>query len=244
MSEQVAEGVWRVPGSRTNLYLVADGDSLTMIDTGYPGDWKLVAAAFERLGRSPADVSAVILTHAHPDHIGSAERMRAEHGAPVHAHRDEAPMVRGERKQQISIGYMVSRIWWPKMFSFVLNATTRGAANPKPVAEPILFEGSSPLDVPGRPVPIHTPGHTDGHCAFQMADRGVLFTGDALVTHDSITQDTGPRLLSEAFNHDQGQTIRSLEMLRKLPAEVLLPGHGEPFRGAPGEAIDQALARL
>jgi hypothetical protein len=64
------------------------------------------------------------------------------------------------------------------------------------------------------------------------------------VTHDSITQETGPRLLGKAFNHDQDQAVPSLELLRHVPAEVLLPGHGEPFRGAPGEAIDQAIGRL
>ncbi len=244
MIEQVADDIWRVPGSRTNLYILAEGLSLTLIDTGYPGDWREITDAIVNLNRSLTDVEAVVLTHAHPDHIGSAERLRTEHDAAVYCHRDEAPMARGEKKQQITIGYMLSRLWWPKMMTFVVNALGKGGASPKPVPEPITFEGSEPLDVPGKPIPIHTPGHTDGHCAFHLPDRGVLFTGDGLVTHDSLTQETGPRLLGEAFNHDQARTVESLETLRSIDANLLLPGHGEPFRGSPSDAVDQTLARL
>lgn len=244
MAEQVTDGIWRVSGSRCNFYVIVDGDALTLIDSGYPGDWPKLVQALEHLGRSPADVTAVVLTHAHPDHLGSAERLRARHDAGVHVHEDEAPMARGERKQQITIGYMVSRLWWPKMITFVLNAAGKGGARPTPVGEPITFRGPAPLDVPGRPIPIHTPGHTDGHCAFHLPDRGVLFTGDGLVTHDSLTQETGPRLLGRAFNHDQAEAARSLAILRDIQADLLLPGHGEPLRGSPAAAVDQALARL
>lgn len=245
MTELVAEGVTRVAGSRTILYIVNDGDSLCLVDTGYPRDMEVIAAAIDELGRSLADVSAVLLTHAHVDHIGSAERLRAEHGATVHTHIEEAAHARGEREERITTGYMLSHLWWPRMMSFVLNAVRAGAAKVQHVRELSTFDETPVgLDLPGRPVPVFTPGHTSGHCAFHLPDRGVLITGDALVTHDSLTQKTGPRLLHKAFNHDQDQTVRSLDRLRTLEADILLPGHGEPFRGSPADAVDHALTHV
>lgn len=244
MSEQVAEGVIRVVGSRAVSYIIDDG-SLCLVDAGYPRDLTAIVGAVEGLGRSLADVSTVLLTHAHVDHIGSSEELRAQHGVAVHAHVDEAAHARGEREERISTGYMLSRLWWPKMLSFLFNVVRAGGAKVERVRELSTFdEAWDGLDLPGRPVPVFTPGHTSGHCSFLLPDRGVLFTGDALVTHDSLTQETGPRILHRAFNHDQAETVASLDLLRDVDAEVVLPGHGEPFHGSPADAVDQALAHI
>ncbi len=242
MVAEVADGVTRVAGSRTNLYVVAEGGSICLVDTGYPGDHAKIVAGLAAFGKSLADVEAVLLTHAHVDHIGSAERLRAEHGATVHTHVDEAPHAKGEYEQRITTGYMLSRMWWPKMAAFVLNAVRSGAAKVDHVAEVATFDGAqTPLDLPGRPVPVFTPGHTSGHCAYHFPDRGVLVSGDALVTEDSLTRETGPRLLHSSFNHDQAEAVRSLDRLRGLAADEILPGHGDPYRGTPAQAVEMAL---
>ncbi len=131
------------------------------------------------------------------------------------------------------------------MFTFVLNAVSNGGAKIDRVSEPQTFTDTmGPLDLPGHPTPIFTPGHTSGHCAFHLPDRGVLITGDALITQDPLTRAIGPRLLHKAFNHDQAGAVRSLSRLLELEADVVAPGHGELFHGSPAEAVEQALAAL
>lgn len=241
---QVADGVWQVAGSNTNAFILTDGDDLSLVDSGYPGDRRRLVAALEHLGRSLADVVAVVVTHAHVDHIGSAEMLRQEHGAGILTHAAEAAQARGEKLERISTSYMLSRLWQPQMLRFVVAVIRAGALRLDHVDEVETFDRDAPLDVPGRPVAVFTPGHTSGHSAFHLPERGVLFTGDGLVTEDVLTRETGPRLLAPPFNHDQAQTVASLERLRGLAAEVVLPGHGAPFRGSPAEAVDQAVARL
>ncbi|HZD03331.1 MAG TPA: MBL fold metallo-hydrolase, partial [Longimicrobiales bacterium] len=226
--EQVADGIWKGSGSRNNFYVVRDGESVCLVDTGYPGDLEAVDAACAHVGSSLADVTAVLLTHGHVDHMGSAAAMTTQHGADVHCHTEEAAQVRGERIEQISTLYMVSRLWWPRMFSFVFNAVTMGGGKIDRVAEPRIFTHTmGALDLPGRPIPVFTPGHTSGHCAFHFPDRGALITGDALVTHDPLLQAFGPRLLHRAFNHDHAGAVRSLALLADREADVLAPGHGD-----------------
>lgn len=79
--DQAADGVWFVTGTEVNWVLVADGNEVTLVDTGAPPDLPRVLSCLERIGRAVGDVSTIVLTHAHPDHIGTAEQLRAEHSA-------------------------------------------------------------------------------------------------------------------------------------------------------------------
>jgi glyoxylase-like metal-dependent hydrolase (beta-lactamase superfamily II) len=239
--EQVADGVFRAEGSHTNFALVVDGADVTIIDSGYPKDRDLVDAAVTQIGRTLADVHALVLTHAHVDHKGSAERLRRDHAVPVHCHTDEVRLARGEITQQISL-WELRKAWRPNVFRFALNAIRRGGLNPEHVTEVTTYVDQETLDVPGHPVAIFTPGHTQGHCSIHLPDRGVLVTGDALVTIDLWNpKRVGPQVVRREFNHDHAQTIASLDRLAGLEADVLLPGHGKVWRGAPSMAV--ALAQ-
>ena len=94
--------------------------------------------------------------------------------------------------------------------------------------------------MPGRPRVVTLPGHTPGSVGYLFADRGLLFTGDALVTYDAITGYHGPAVASRAFTHDSRAALASLTTLGTINAGLLLPGHGEPFTGAPADAAAQA----
>lgn len=96
------------------------------------------------------------------------------------------------------------------------------------------------LDVPGRPQPIRTPGHTEGHVSFLLAERGVLFAGGALLTLDPLTRAEGPRLPPDVLNTDPEQVRTSLDALEQADAGTLLPGHGEPWTGSMADAVARA----
>ena len=109
------------------------------------------------------------------------------------------------------------------------------------VTDPRTVDGDRLLpDVPGRPRAVMLPGHTPGSVGYLFADRGLLFTGDALVTYDGITGHRGPAVVSRAFTHDSRAALASLTALAAVDASLLLPGHGEPFPGTPADAATQA----
>src|SRR5690242_721306 len=79
-----------------HAYLWCGTDGLTLVDTGMPGSAPRIAEAVETLGFRREDVRRVLLTHGHVDHVGSAAEVAGWGDVVVAAHRDEAPVVRGE----------------------------------------------------------------------------------------------------------------------------------------------------
>lgn len=237
---EVASGVWHARGKHVGWVLVTDGDSVTLVDTGYPGDRARVLASLERIGRRPPDVAAVLLTHAHPDHLGSAEYFRSSISKPVLVHEDEMANATGERIEQVSTATLLKRAWRPSVLLWSRDVIALGAERVERLpavdtfAEPVI-------DVPGQPRPVFTPGHTSGHCAFHLPERGVLLAGDALMTDHALARATEPRLLPDFFHADTARARSSLKALANLEAEVVVPGHGPAYRGSPSSAVAAAL---
>jgi glyoxylase-like metal-dependent hydrolase (beta-lactamase superfamily II) len=241
--DHVADGVWLVTGTDVNWVLVADGDEVTLVDTGEPRDLPRVLSSLERIGRALGDVAAVVLTHAHPDHIGAAERLRADRGIPVRLLEAEAAHARGQIIEEAPALQVLRAAWRPTVLLWVLRILRAGATRAERLTEVKPFEtGSGPLDVPGRLVPVPTPGHTSGHCAFHLPERGVLIAGDALITAHPAGRTTGPQLCPRMFNYDEAAAVASLQALAGLSADAVLPGHGPAYRGSPASAVEQALA--
>lgn len=244
-TEQVADGVHRFADGLVNWYLVQDGDELLLVDSGWPDSWSRIVAAVEGLGRRPGDLRSVLLTHGHADHLGAAEKIRREWGTPVRARDVEVDRVRGKAPRSSSFALvpgLLPHLWRPSAFGFVLHAARHGFMTPRWVQEVTPFSAGDVLDLPGRPTAVATPGHTAGHTSYVLPDRGVLLAGDALVTLDVLTRDPGPRLLPDPLTDDPAAARASLDALAALDAELLLPGHGEPWQGTPAAAVRLARA--
>jgi glyoxylase-like metal-dependent hydrolase (beta-lactamase superfamily II) len=238
--EEIADGVWRLGTRFVNFYLIREGRSLTLVDSGFPAYAKQVAGVLATLGHQPSDVEALLLTHAHTDHCGGAAEIQALTGARIYVHDGDAPLALGE--QQASVSGIARRAWRPFLMRYMVHAVRNGAAKSHAVDQVEAVKVSAALEVPGRPVAIHTPGHSAGSCAFLIKERGVLFSGDALSTLDALTGKDAPTIGPRGFNADDQQAVESVAALRLVEADVILPGHGRPLRGDTRTAIDAALA--
>ena len=238
---EVAEGVHRLTNGVANFYLIVESRKLVLVDAGAPKDWALFNQALRDLGLSAGDLDAVLLSHAHTDHTGFAEHARATTGARVWIHEQDAQMARtgrvGPRDGKTS-AYLLHGAFWRT--AFVLGR--RGGAKIVPIQEVSGFNDGEVLDVPGSPRVVHAPGHTDGSAAILLEDRGILFTGDVLCTHNAYTGRVGPQIMPSGLNADTPEALASVASLEGIKAGLLLPGHGDPWTGGVEDAIRRAQA--
>jgi glyoxylase-like metal-dependent hydrolase (beta-lactamase superfamily II) len=241
LQPNVAEGVHRVEDAYTNWYVIEDGDELTVVDTGHPRSWESLQELLRRIGKPQSAVAAVVLTHAHFDHMGFAERARSELGVPVWAHETEVPVTRHPWRydhERSRIPYMLRHPGFDRAF-FAMAAM--GALWVKGAGEVRTYADDAVLDVPGRPHVLFTPGHTYGHCSLHLPDRGAVIVGDAFVTYNPYRASKGPQIVSGAATADSAQALASLDALARVDG-VALTGHGDPWTDGLGAAVDRARA--
>jgi glyoxylase-like metal-dependent hydrolase (beta-lactamase superfamily II) len=230
---KVAPGIHRVgDNSMINSYLVEESSEVTIIDAGVPGYYKDIAGELAAMGRSPADVRALVLTHGHSDHIGFAERLRRERQTPVSVHEADAALARGEVPNPAK-GY--GRIKLGPFLGFFWFALLHGGLRTPKLHEVATFGDGATLDVPGSPRVILTPGHTPGSVALHVPSLNALFVGDAFATYAVTTGARGPQVAP--FTADAAQAVASLTRLEGISADLVLPGHGDPWTGGVQEAI-------
>jgi glyoxylase-like metal-dependent hydrolase (beta-lactamase superfamily II) len=234
--DKLADGVYRLGTDWVGWYLYDVDGAVTVVDCGFSGYFEQLPAALSELGRSLDAVAAVVLTHYHSDHVGSAERIRTESGATVFAPAGDAA---GVRSGKVPIpGGLASSLWRPTMMRYMAHAVRNGGAKVTPVRDVRTYGDGEVLEVPGGLRAIHTPGHTGGHCSLLADGAGVLFAGDALGTVNARFEEAEPQLLP--FNEDAGRARDSLSRLEGLSASVVVFGHGRPFEGTPAEAVQRA----
>jgi glyoxylase-like metal-dependent hydrolase (beta-lactamase superfamily II) len=238
---EVAKDVFLVHGTDVNWVILRDGTDLTLIDTGYPGDFGRLEDSLGVIGRRPEDVRAVLLTHAHVDHIGGATRLNDKYGAAVYTDAREARHARREFLEQAGPLDVAANLWRPGVAPWLVRVMRVGATKRSGVPSAQPFPHAGPLDVPGAPVPVPTRGHTSGHTAYHLPEVGAVVTGDELVTWHAVTRHHGPQVLPAFFNH--GDPAQALAALEGLNADLILPGHGDELRRPISDAVQEARTR-
>jgi glyoxylase-like metal-dependent hydrolase (beta-lactamase superfamily II) len=241
LHENVAPGVHRIEDAFKNWYLVEEGSRITIVDAGVPSSWRSFEEALGWIGGSRDDVDAVVLTHAHFDHVGFAERARSELNVPVYVHENDVPVTKHPWRYDHERHRAYYFATQPRALPIVATFLRHRAFWPAPIQEVTRYENGT-LPVPGSPRVVVTPGHTLGHCALHLPDRDVLIAGDAIVTLDPYTARKGPRLVARAATVDSERNLASLEGLADTGARTVLMGHGEPWTEGVESLVAEARA--
>jgi glyoxylase-like metal-dependent hydrolase (beta-lactamase superfamily II) len=239
LQRDAAPGIHRVEDAYVNWYVVEGDDrALTIVDAGLPRSWSSLQSALRELGRSLDDVRALVLTHAHFDHVGFAERLRRR-GVAVMVTPEDAELARHPlryRSERSRLPYLLR----PQTMRIFGAMTAAGAPLTPAIRRVTTFSDGERLAVPGSPQVVATPGHTFGHVALAFPDRDAVIAGDAIVTLDPYTGLAGPRLVARAATADSAAAWASLDRLAALEATTVLTGHGPPWTQGTATAVDHA----
>ena len=234
---KLASNLHRVGSDIVNSYLVVDSEGVTVIDAGLPGYWSRLQAELAAIGKSVADVRALILTHGDTDHIGFAARLYRDAGVVPYIHEADVPRAHLEVKKPNS-GWGPVKVG--ALASFLFYSARNGGLRIKPAAELQTVADGTTLDVPGSPRIIHVPGHTPGSIAVHVPAVDALFLGDTMTTRNVLTGVTGPK--PAPFTLEPDQAVASLDKIADLDATWVLPGHGPAWDGGVPEAVRQIRA--
>lgn len=231
--KEVAEDVFFVQGPAVNWTILKRDEEFTLIDTGYPGNWPLLQSSINFLGLAMENAAGVLLTHGHSDHIGNAARISAM-GIPVFASHAELPNIRREVLEQVTVKDLGLRILRPRVGAWAIHAIRSGGLSDVAVPGVAAMTQDTLAALPGSPRIIATGGHTSGHASFFVRSAKAVVTGDALITGHAVSPVCGLQLLPAVFHHRPAKILASVEVLKQLGAEIILPGHGPALSSLDG----------
>jgi glyoxylase-like metal-dependent hydrolase (beta-lactamase superfamily II) len=243
--EHLADGISHLKILFVNAYFVETPEteigSWVLVDTGMPKSGGKILRFADKLFGKTRKPTAIILTHGHLDHAGSALFLAEYWNVPIYAHRLEMPYLTGKSDyppQDPTVGGPLA------FMSRLLSSTGFDLRN----RVQQISESGEILEMPGWQI-IHTPGHTPGHISlFRKSDK-TLLAGDALTTMNS---DSWVSVLAERrgfhpppapFTSDWQAARRSVEILAELEPYAVGAGHGKPIRGAKTAQQLKELAR-
>jgi glyoxylase-like metal-dependent hydrolase (beta-lactamase superfamily II) len=215
--KQIIPGVYTFSGLiMGRVYLIEDADGLTIIDTGIPNVVNKIVQQIEGMGRKMQDVKRILITHAHPDHIGGLPELKQVTGAAVMISAIDRPVAEG---RQLA----------PRPPKETLSPLSRLMLAPERLdkgtpVEREIGEGDVLPEVFGGLQVIFTPGHSPGHVSFWQPEKSILFCGDVL-----MRLPWGLSLPVAAYTYDMAENKRSVQKLAQLNPDVICFGHGIPL---------------
>ena len=227
--ETIIRGVYRLSAGYVSAYVIDGDEGVTLVDTLLPNKEQAVADALGQIGRSLEDVSAVLLTHSHADHAGSAAAVKAASGADVYASTGDVAAVRGQEKP--SLPPVAERL-------SILKPLMRLLPAPAPVeVEHVIGEGIG-ARLPENLQVIDTPGHTPGHVSY-LLDRqgGLLVVGDAAVSKRG-------KVARGYMNRAEATFDASLRHIAEFEFERAVFGHADPIRSDAADAFRDFVASM
>lgn len=219
--EKVVDGIYWVKGLIAGrVYLIEGNDGLTLIDTSISNSRGKIEKDLGTLGYSMKDIKRILITHAHPDHIGSVSDMQKASGAQVYVHRRDAPVVRGD--QPIVVPNVAELTGISRV---IVNTMSKTKVEAAPVARE-LNDGDVLDEVLTGFQVVDTPGHSPGHTAYWWPEKRLMFCGDV------VMRLTGR--LSKPFrlaSPDWPEALRSIRKIANMDVDILCLGHGNPYIG-------------
>jgi glyoxylase-like metal-dependent hydrolase (beta-lactamase superfamily II) len=182
------------------------GDQICLIDSGVAGSDGMILDYIKQVGRNPRDITRIILTHSHADHIGGSPALKKQTGCKVAAHIDARPWIENVDRQYAErpVGNFYDLIGGPVEVDFGLKDGDRVD----------LGDGGT-LEI------FHTPGHSDGSISLLYNRDSALFTGDAV-----------PKPASVPIYEDVTVSIESIKKLKQIEGlEVLMASWDDPQFG-------------
>jgi len=219
---EVVPKVHRIPGIRgANAYLLLGGKP-TLVDTGMPGNAETILDYIRSLNLAYVDLTRIILTHYHVDHIGSAAALKQRAFPVVSAHPADARSISGERPQPLPRGALVRLLF------------RLAPALPRfdPIVVDVPIQDGDRLDMLAGATVVHVPGHTPGSIALYFPEERLLICGDA-INHRGNRLGLPPK----SFTEDMEQAVVSVRRLAKLDFDVLCPGRGDPLVTRAGDQV-------
>lgn len=255
---EIAPGVhWYSAGVVAgNIYFVQSASSWVLIDTATTGQGGRIRHAAEALFGAGARPAAILLTHVHPDHSGSALELARAWDCPVYLHPDEMDLAISRTLVTVARYANPLDRWMILPLLRLFPRRRIEAMLEKESLRGVVWTFEPGTAPPGLPdwTSISTPGHSPGHTVFFRQADHVLISGDALLTVDLgsprgvlswVLHPNKPQVCQPPWytNWDRNKMIASASAVVGLQSRVLAPGHGHPLSGEAAASALRAYVR-